>query len=133
MSNASSDTHATLPAVNNLLDAIPAQLPEELVEVLLQQGGMRLERIVSRGHCSPPGFWYEQAEQEWVLLVQGQAVLAFAGEGLDTDGKEAPERQVRLQAGEYLLLPAGCRHRVVATSGDPEAIWLALFYPSSGA
>jgi len=118
---ATPDAATGVPAVpcGNLLQGIPAALPEELVEVLLQQPGLRLERILSRGHCSPANFWYDQPAQEWVLLLQGEAELQFA----------ADNRRRRLRAGDYLLLPAGCRHRVAWTSSAPEAIWLALFFP----
>ena len=66
------------PRAQNLLADVPAQLPEELVEVLTRSRGLRIERIVSRGHSSPRGFWYEQAENEFVLLVSGSARLRFA-------------------------------------------------------
>lgn len=61
----------------HLFQNIPADLPDELVEILAQGSGVRIERIVSRGHCSPPGFWYEQAQQEWVLLLAGEAQVHF--------------------------------------------------------
>ncbi len=101
----------------NLLTAIPAHLPDELVNVLLQHKDLRIERIVSRGHSSPAGFWYEQTEHEWVMLLQGEAVLRF----------EDGNRQIKLTGGDYLNIPAGCRHRVEKTSQDPDAVWLAIF------
>ncbi|WP_242521493.1 cupin domain-containing protein [Motiliproteus sp. SC1-56] len=104
--------------IGNLFAAIPANLEQELTETLDCSGPFRLERIVSRGHASAPGFWYDQAESEWVLLLQGEAALAFA------DGRA----EVRLQAGDYLEIPAGLRHRVAWTSDTPEAVWLAVFY-----
>lgn len=104
--------------VDNLLNGIPKELPEEWIEVLVSAAGVRLERIVSRGHCSAAGFWYQQDQAEWVLLVQGRAELRFEEEG----------RSVVLKAGDHLRIPAGCRHRVEWTSSDPEAVWLALFY-----
>jgi cupin 2 domain-containing protein len=107
--------------VGNLFAAIPSTLPEELVQVLLERPGLRLERIVSRGHGSAPGFWYDQAEDEWVLLTQGEAELRF----------EAGDRLVTLRAGDYLHIPASRRHRVERTSRDPEAVWLALFFPAN--
>ncbi|AFY60972.1 cupin domain-containing protein [Synechococcus sp. PCC 6312] len=91
---------------------------EEFVTLLHSQA-WRLEQIMSHGQASPPGFWYDQAEAEWVALLQGTAILEIANQGL-----------VNLVAGDYLLLPAHCRHRVVETSEN--AIWLALhFSPSS--
>ncbi len=85
---------------------------EEVFEELLQRPGLRLERIVSKGQPSPPDFWYDQADDEWVLLARGRAVLQYA------------DASVELAAGDHLLIPAHCRHRVVEVSED--AIWLAL-------
>ena len=64
----------------NIFAGIPTQLPDELVEILLATKNVRVERIVSAGHASPPGFWYEQAMREWVLLIQGAARLIFDGD-----------------------------------------------------
>lgn len=75
----------------------------------------RIERIISVGHVTPAGEWYDQATDEWVLLLQGEAELAFEG----------GDRQ-RLKRGDYLLIPAHCRHRVEATSTDPPCLWLAM-------
>lgn len=96
---------------------------QERVQVLLSTGEMRLERIHSCEACSPPGFWYEQAEHEWVCLLQGSATLEF-------DDEEAPRL---LQTGDSLLIRAGRRHRVVTTDPDPGTIWLALFWPRTSA
>jgi cupin 2 domain-containing protein len=101
----------------NLLAAIPAELPEELTECLASSSDTRILRIVSLGHVTPPGAWYDQDDTEWVLLIQGQAQLLFEGGDLRS-----------LQAGDYLTIPAGCRHRVEWTSSEPPAIWLAVHY-----
>ena len=106
--------------MNNLFADIPAILPEELTETLLKTEGLRLERIVSRNHCSAEDFWYQQDEHEWVMVVQGVARLQFDGE----------RQQLELKAGDYLTIPAGVRHRVSWTSADPDCIWLCLFYPA---
>ena len=89
----------------------------EHVESLLTTPAFRLERIVSRGHASPPGFWYDQDEHEWVCLVSGAATLEI--EGSDT---------VALRAGSTHLLPARTRHRVAWTSPTETTVWLALFF-----
>lgn len=102
----------------NVFDQIPTELTEELTETLLNPAAFRLERIISRGHQSPEGFWYQQEQNEWVLLLQGEAQLTFA------DGREPQQ----LRAGDYLLIPANLRHRVTHTSSTPEAIWLCLFF-----
>ncbi|MEA5442462.1 Nif11 domain/cupin domain-containing protein [Cyanobium gracile] len=92
---------------------------EELTTVLLQTPQLRLERIHSCSASSPEGFWYDQTEHEWVLLLQGSARLQFAG--------EAEARC--LACGEALLISAGQRHRLLASDPPPGTIWLALFWP----
>ena len=100
----------------NIFSAIPGDLPQELCETLLQTSGVRLERLVSRGHASAEGFWYEQEEAEWVLLLKGRAAVRIEGE----------EQAVVMKPGDYLLLPAHCRHRVEWTAAAEETVWLAL-------
>ena len=95
---------------------IPADLPEELVTPLVLGRGVRVERIVSRGHCSPPGFWYDQVEDELVLLVAGEARVQIEGEAERT-----------LRPGHWLDIPAHVRHRVTFTAPDTDTIWLAVF------
>jgi len=90
---------------------------------LLESPGFRLERIHSCRARSPEGFWYDQAEHEWVLLLQGSAVLAFADEN--------QPRQLR--CGDALLIRAGRRHRLLATDPAPGSVWLALFWKEAGA
>lgn len=103
----------SLPAVHNLLTPSGPQDGGETFEELLSGGSFRLERIQSRGEASPSDFWYDQPEEEWVLLAQGEARLDFEG-----------SRTLQLRAGDFLRIPAHCRHRVDAVSHD--AIWLAL-------
>lgn len=91
----------------------------EWMEDLLATGGFRLERIVSRGEASLPGFWYDQPEHEWVVLLSGAARL-------EIEGRPAP---VILKPGDYVFLPAHCRHRVAWTDPSAETVWLALFFP----
>ncbi|HDI59141.1 MAG TPA: cupin domain-containing protein [Desulfobacteraceae bacterium] len=104
--------------VGNLYDGIPGALPEEAVAVLASGSRVRIERIVSRGHASPPGFWYDQDENEWVAVLQGQAQLAF-------EGRAQP---VCLEPGDHLLIKAHQRHRVVSTAPGRDTIWLAVFF-----
>lgn len=91
---------------------------EERLEVLLQEGEFRLERIHSCAARSPEGYWYEQSEHEWVLLLQGSALLRF-----DDDSPDCS-----LSRGDSLLIRAGRRHRVEATDPPPGTVWLALFW-----
>ena len=119
----SSCFRVTTPPVRHgsLDDGVPAELPEELTTVLVAGGGVRIERIVSRGHASAPESWYEQAEDEFVLLVQGAARLEFE------------EFDLELTPGDWVDLPAGVRHRVAWTAEAQDTVWLAVFRPASGA
>jgi cupin 2 domain-containing protein len=101
----------------SLLTQLPKELPDELVTSLVSSAALRIERIVSRGHVSPPGFWYDQAEHEFVLVVQGQARIHL--EGRD---------EVTLESGGWLCIPAHLKHRVSYTVPDVDTIWLAVFY-----
>lgn len=105
----------------NLFAGLPEVLPEELFETLLDQPGCRVERIVSRGQSTPAGQWYDQAWDEWVLLLQGAAALQLEGQ----------EGLLELRPGDYLLLPAHCRHRVAWTADGEETLWLALHFSSA--
>jgi len=113
----------TSPEVDNLFAGIPPELPEELTEVLLETPGLRLERIASRQQATPPGFWYDQEWDEWVLLVSGSAEILFAD----------PAGSVVLQPGDHLLIPARCRHRVAWTDPQLDTLWLALFVKGASA
>jgi cupin 2 domain-containing protein len=108
------------PGVRNLFDDIPAALEAEFAEHLVVGRGVRVERIVSRGHASPQGFWYDQDEAEWVVLLRGAAALRFEGD----------ERDVVLRPGDHVDIPAHTRHRVQWTAPDQDTVWLAVFYPS---
>ena len=101
----------------HLLHPIMATLPAETAENLLARHNVRIEHIISTGQASPVGFWYDQDEDEFVLLLAGIATLRFAD--------EAEARQLR--AGDWLDIPAHRRHRVEWTSTTPPAIWLAVF------
>jgi len=102
--------------LGNVFLGIPAQLPAELLEILWQRPGLWLERIVSRGHATPDGQWYDQATDEWVLLLTGSARLRIEGQA------ELHE----MRPGDYLLLPAHRKHRVEWTDPRQDSIWLAL-------
>ncbi|AJR05591.1 cupin domain-containing protein [Photobacterium gaetbulicola] len=104
--------------MDNLFDAIPASLPEELFQDILKTSTMRIERIVSRGHATPEGDWYDQDEGEWVMVVKGSARILFE-EGM---------REISMTAGDHITIPAHQRHRVSWTDPEQETIWLAVFY-----
>jgi len=106
-----------LPQVTNLFQTKSAEAIGERVTRLLDLPGFRLEQIVSHGEASADGFWYDQPDAEWVLLLRGKATLSFAG-----------EKPLKLAAGDILLIPAHSRHRVDSCSQD--ALWLALHFPA---
>lgn len=100
----------------NLLGSLPGDLTEEVLETLLLRPGVRLERILSKGHATPKGMWYDQLGDEWVLLLQGSAKLRFEGQ----------KDLISMTVGDSLWLPAHCRHRVEWTDPLHVSIWLAL-------
>ena len=109
-------TKKTMTKAANLFSELPSNLPEELIEKLVDAPDIRIERIVSTGHASPPGYWYDQSESEWVVVLRGEAMLAF-------------EDEVRiLKPGDYVLIPAHCKHRVNSTSLTEPTVWLAVFF-----
>jgi cupin 2 domain-containing protein len=108
------------PAIarGNLRAGLPDALDGERFETLVSDGAVRIERITSRGQASPPGFWYEQPQREWVLLVSGRAGLEIEGEA----------RTVELSPGDWLDIPAWRRHRVLWTATGEPTLWLALHW-----
>lgn len=102
--------------INNIFDHIPATLPNELTETLLKNQSVRIERIISCGHSTPPEEWYDQDKDEWVALLSGSAHIEF----------EADNSLHPLKPGDYLLIPAHCRHRVAWTAPDCTTVWLAI-------
>jgi cupin 2 domain-containing protein len=104
--------------MKNLFADIPENLKDELIETILQTHSIHVERIVSRDHCSPEGFWYDQNENELVIVLQGSAGLRF-------DDKEDV---FILRPGDYLHIDRHQRHRVEWTDPKQETIWLAVYY-----
>jgi cupin 2 domain-containing protein len=102
----------------NLLRDPPDARGCEITDILVAAPGVRIERIVSLGHSSPPGFWYDQDEAEWVLLLAGAARLRFADESKDRT----------LGPGDHLAIAPHRRHRVEWTDPATPTVWLAVFY-----
>ena len=102
----------------NLLRDLPNARAAEITEALAATPGLRIERIVSLGQTSPPGFWYDQAEAEWVLLLAGAARLRFADE---------PEARL-IGPGDCVEIAPHRRHRVDWTDPTQPTVWLAVFY-----
>lgn len=102
----------------NLFRDLPTCMPDEVVQTLAVAGSVRIERIVSHGHASPAGFWYDQPRHEWVALLAGEATLRFEEDG----------PMVELRPGDWLNIPAGRRHRVEWTTPEEQTVWLAVHY-----
>jgi len=102
--------------VSNLFADLPARLPDELFATLLDAANVRIERIVSHGHSSPPDFWYDQGQHEWVVVLKGAARLRFEDE------------VVEMTPGSFVNIPAHTKHRVEWTTPDEPTIWLAVHY-----
>ena len=107
--------------VENLLRDLPPAAEDELVTRLARGGAFRLERIVSWGQVTPEGVWYDQDQDEWVLLLSGAADLLIEGEAMPR----------RLRSGDFLLLPAHRRHRVEWTDKEAATVWLALHFSAA--
>ena len=104
--------------MGSLLNGIPTELPEELFDTLCATDDVKIERIVSKGHASPKGFWYDQEWNEFVLVVQGSAGLKV----------EDRDDIVVLKAGDYWNIGSHVKHRVEWTDPSCETIWLAVHY-----
>ena len=103
-------------ALANLFADLSARLPDEIVTILLKAADVRIERIVSHGHASPDGFWYDQDQHEWVLVLAGAARLRFEDEALE------------MKPGNFINIPAYRKHRVEWTTPDEPTVWLAVHY-----
>jgi len=101
-----------------LFEGIPAELPKEIFDTICATEGVKIERIVSRGHASPEGFWYDQEKNEFVLVVRGSAGLKLENE----------DDIVVLKTGDYLNIDAHVKHRVEWTDSTCETVWLAVHY-----
>lgn len=102
---------------NNIFQSIPEKQDEEFFEILAENKNVKIERIVSRGHSSPADGWYDQEQNEWVILLQGEAIITYSDNS-----------QIRMQAGDHVRIPAHTRHRVSWTRPDTETVWLAVHY-----
>ncbi len=101
---------------HNLFVNLPPALPAEVCQTIIQTPQVIIERIISTGQQSPEGYWYDQAQAEWVIVLQGQAQLEFA------------DHVETLTPGDYINIGAHVKHRVKWTTPDQATIWLAIFY-----
>lgn len=83
----------------------------ESFQTLLEHKNIKIQKILSCDYKN--GHWYEQAEDEWVVLLQGEATLEYS------------DSTQKLSSGDFIFIPRTTKHRVVHTSKD--ALWLALF------
>jgi len=107
----------TLRVPDNLFDNIPDFLAEELFTDLAGNRNVTIRRIVSTGQASPAEGWYDQDDNEWVIVLKGEAKLELEDEGV-----------IEMQTGSYLNIPAHKRHRVLWTTPVTETVWLAVHY-----
>jgi cupin 2 domain-containing protein len=107
-----------MATLQNILSDIPSNLPDELFETLVKSDQVRIERIVSHGHSSPDGFWYDQEQQEFVVLLKGAARLRLEGD----------DDPVEMRPGDFIDIPAHRKHRVEWTTPDEPTIWLAVHF-----
>ena len=102
----------------NIFDGVPDEIREEIILEIISSENIRIERIISKGQSSPENFWYDQNENEWVIVLRGKAKLQF----FDSN------HPVELKEGDYINIPSHNKHRIVWTDPDNETIWLAVFY-----
>lgn len=107
---------------SNLFQDVPIAPGREQIETLLETEAFRLEHIVSMGHRTPDGEWYDQDRDEWVALLSGQARLRF----------ENPPEEIDLTPGDCVIIPRGRRHRVEWTEPDRPSVWVTLHHFSEG-
>mgnify|MGYP003385494513 CR=1 FL=1 len=103
--------------MNNIFKNIPSNLDSEAFNEILSNDSLKIERIISKGQCSPEHGWYQQTQNEWLILLQGAATLTFDD-----------NRELHLKPGDYLNIPAKQRHKVSWTAPDIETIWLTVHY-----
>lgn len=101
---------------NNIYKNIPVNAGEEVFQDIINNDNIRIERIVSFGPESNDGKWYEQDENEWVIILKGSAKIIFE------------EKSLILNSGDYLLIESGCKHKVEILEKHKETVWLAVFF-----
>lgn len=106
--------------IKNIFHNISPESPTELAETILETPDMKLERIISYGQTTPPGEWYDQDRDEWVLLLTGKAVLLW---------KESGERTT-MNPGDYVHIPSHRQHRVEWTDDAVPTVWLTVHFPA---
>jgi len=103
--------------VSNVFESIPEYFDDEIVDCLVKNKQLKIERIVSRGHTSPSTGWYDQEHDEWVIVLKGEAIIAFED-----------DVEVSLKTGDHLSITAHSKHRVKWTHHEKETVWIAVHY-----
>ncbi len=102
---------------NNIFSDIPSCIDQKVFEALVSRDNIRIERIISHGQASPETGWYDQAENEWVIVLSGSASLLLEGDS-----------EMELKAGNYVFIHAHRRHKVLKTDSGQPTVWLAIFF-----
>ena len=102
----------------NFFANIPRNIDDEVFDTILASDGCEIKRIISKGHQSSPNYWYDQERNEWVMVLKGAAALKF----------ENSKKILEMMPGDYVHIPAHCKHRVEWTDPDVETIWLAMYF-----
>ncbi len=102
----------------NFFSGIPHQIDDEIFDTILSSDGCEIKRIISKGQKSPADHWYDQEKNEWVMVLKGAAKLKFKDDN----------KIVEMIPGDYIHIPAHCKHRVEWTDPNAETIWLAMYY-----
>ena len=106
--------------IKNIFENIPKECKTEIFETLFEDKGLKLERIISEGQANPPGQWYDQDWDEWVVLLKGGAGILFKGAGVP----------IALKPGDYIHIPAHKKHRIEWTDPHEKTVWLAIHFKS---
>ncbi|WP_263079417.1 cupin domain-containing protein [Endozoicomonas sp. Mp262] len=103
--------------MNNIFESIPTEIPNEIFTDLVTGENIRVERILSKGQTSPENGWYDQDENEWVMVLKGEGTITF------DDG-----HNICLQEGDFITIPKHKKHKVSRTDPNHVTVWLAIFY-----
>lgn len=104
--------------MQNIFNDLKVKAGSEKIKILFENQSIKIERIVSNNSSSPKEFWYDQAQDEWVVIIQGEGVLEFAEK----------KTKLTLKKGDYYHIPAHLKHRVYETSSEEPTIWLAIHF-----
>lgn len=103
--------------MNNIFSNIPDNIEHEVFEQIINSDNVKIERIISKGHHSSESGWYDQEQNEWVMILAGEAILSFI------DGSD-----ITMKKGDYINIPAHKKHKVKWTAPNVETLWLAVYY-----